>query len=88
LPEIFFLATLGGAEVLSSENHVGNFLPGKQFDGLIVSLEDDGHQQVDMFDEVPRSNELSHMLEKFIFTGDDRSILKVFVNGREVHTRR
>jgi guanine deaminase len=56
--EIFFLATLGGAEVLSMDDVVGNFKPGKQFDGLIVTLEDDGCQRVDIFDEIPKANNL------------------------------
>jgi cytosine/adenosine deaminase-related metal-dependent hydrolase len=37
--EIFFLSTLGRAEVLSIDDVVGNFKPGKHFDGLIVTLE-------------------------------------------------
>eukprot|EP00903_Cladosiphon_okamuranus_P022459 g20657.t1 len=34
--EAFHLATMGGAEVLGLQNVVGNFLPGKQFDALVV----------------------------------------------------
>lgn len=67
---------------------MGNFVPGKQFDGLIVSMEDDDSQNVDVYEEVPQWYELQHLLEKFVFCGDDRSIKRVFVNGREVHTRK
>lgn len=74
--------------MLSSESYVGNFLPGKQFDALIVTLEDDGQQHVDLFEQVPHAFELPRLLEKFILTGDDRNISRVYVNGRLVHTRK
>lgn len=73
--------------MLSSEAFVGNFVPGKQFDGLIVSMEDDDDQSVDIYEEVPQWYE-RHLLEKFVFCGDDRNIMRVFVNGREVHSRK
>lgn len=84
--EVFFLATLGGAQVLSMDDITGNFLPGKQFDGLIVSLEG-ASQKLDVFEEVARAAEPATLLEKFIYSGDDRNIRRVYVNGRVVHER-
>lgn len=36
LETLFYLATLGGAEVCCLEDKIGNFLPGKEFDALCV----------------------------------------------------
>ena len=36
--EAFYLATQGGAEVLGMGNIVGNFLPGKKLDCLVVDV--------------------------------------------------
>ena len=77
--EAFHLATVGGAEALGMGDVVGNFLPGKQLDCLIVDpavL----NGPFDVFDgEGP-----SEWFQKFLFLGDDRNIVAVFVNGRQV----
>ncbi|KAJ9611383.1 hypothetical protein H2200_004567 [Cladophialophora chaetospira] len=77
--ELVYLATMGGAEVCSLEDTVGNFAVGKAFDALVVDvgLEDNintnGWESDDMA-----------LLKKWVFLGDDRSIRKVFVGGRLV----
>lgn len=83
-----FLATLGGAEALSMDDKTGNFQIGKSFDALII---DSYVGSVDEFD-LPKSltehltplDKFEKLLQKFIYTGDDRNIINVFVNGRQV----
>lgn len=40
LNEVFYIATLGGAQVLNLDTKIGNFMVGKQFDALLVELHD------------------------------------------------
>lgn len=85
--QVFFLATLGGAQAMALDDKIGNFLVGKSFDALII---DTYSGVIDKFD-LPQSfistceNELLKMLQKFIFTGDDRNIKQIFVKGRKVY---
>ncbi|XP_066139212.1 guanine deaminase [Euwallacea fornicatus] len=83
--EVFYLATLGGAEVLSLDNKIGNFVVGKEFDALIIDLAvEDSY--TDYFPQYVQYSPLEN-LQKFIYCGDDRNIVKVFVAGKEVKTR-
>ncbi|KAF2009412.1 guanine deaminase [Aaosphaeria arxii CBS 175.79] len=84
IDEAFWMATLGGAKVVGLGDSIGNFAVGKQFDAVLVDM-DSGLGGVNApfqgFDS-PRT-----LFEKFILTGDDRNMLKVFVNGRLVHSQ-
>ncbi|KAG1220224.1 hypothetical protein G6F68_021257 [Rhizopus microsporus] len=44
-PELFYLATLGGAEVLNLSDKIGSFEKSKSFDALWIDLE---HGSVDL----------------------------------------
>ncbi|XP_044746709.1 guanine deaminase [Coccinella septempunctata] len=77
--EAFYLATLGGARALRMENQIGNFEKGKEFDALIVDLDVKDSACDYLLTVSPMEN-----LQKFIFTGDDRNILNVFVAGKQV----
>ncbi|KAJ7343327.1 hypothetical protein DFH08DRAFT_872372 [Mycena albidolilacea] len=78
---LLYLATLGGAEVCSLEKSVGSFSPGKSFDALVVSVRNDaGNPAIWGSDSAPR--DLAGMLEQFFFTGDDRNISRVYVQGK------
>ncbi|PVH97891.1 Metallo-dependent hydrolase [Periconia macrospinosa] len=81
LEETFYLATLGGARVLSLEEHVGNFQVGKEFDALRIATTTGIHSAMAPTEE---SDSLKTMFEKFIMTGDDRNIAHVYVKGRQV----
>jgi len=76
--EAFHLATLGGSEVIGCGDKLGNFLPGKEFDALLI---DPLHPNspFDIFEELPMQ-----VFEKFIYLGDDRNIVKIFVQGKEL----
>jgi len=77
--EALYLATLGGAEALALDKEIGNFQAGKSFDALLVNLESEG-SVVDLFPE----RTINDLVQKFIMLGDDRNIVRVFVNGQIV----
>nr|XP_023018164.1 guanine deaminase [Leptinotarsa decemlineata] len=76
--DVFYLATLGGAEALSLDRLIGNFQAGKQFDALIIDL-----NVPDCTDYLIDCSPLE-LLQKFIYTGDDRNILNVYVAGKKI----
>ncbi|KAI0018041.1 hypothetical protein F4780DRAFT_795388 [Xylariomycetidae sp. FL0641] len=82
IPEVFHLATLGGARVCGLDARVGNFLPGKEFDALLVCAEADG--VMTMLEEWDSA---MTVFEKFVMTADDRNIQEVYVRGRSVKTQ-
>jgi cytosine/adenosine deaminase-related metal-dependent hydrolase len=77
--EVFYLATVGGAEVLNMGDVIGNFKPNKKLDCLIVDI---GcvESPIDLFG----SETILQKFEKFLFLGDDRNIESVYVDGRKV----
>ncbi|KAH8890694.1 Metallo-dependent hydrolase [Thozetella sp. PMI_491] len=80
--ECFYLATLGGARVCCLEEKIGNFKKGKKFDALLINTVDEmfaGSMTI-VEDEDP----LETIFEKFLMTGDDRSIANVWIQGRMV----
>lgn len=76
--EAFYLATLGGAQALNFDN-VGNLTPGKKFDALIVDVQA-ANSPIDIFGHETTEEKL----EKYIYLGDDRNVVQVFVQGRQV----
>ncbi|XP_011693824.1 PREDICTED: guanine deaminase-like isoform X2 [Wasmannia auropunctata] len=78
--QVFYMATLGGAEALSIDNEVGNLTKGKQFDALIIEMDakDNLLNNLKIFDK------LKEDFQRFIYTGDDRNIVSVYVNGNKV----
>jgi len=77
--EAFYLATQGGAEVLGMGDVVGNFLPGKKLDCLVIDVNAEGGL-VDIFDK----EDTLEKFQKFLFLGDDRNIHSVFIDGKKV----
>ncbi|KAF5304832.1 hypothetical protein FQR65_LT07849 [Abscondita terminalis] len=77
--DAFYMATLGGAKALSIDEIVGNFEVGKDFDALIVDMNVKNGNSTCLF-----SYEPLELLQKFIYLGDDRNIISVFVAGRNV----
>lgn len=75
--EVFYLATLGGAKALGMDAMIGNFAVGKRFDALLID------SSVGM---VPaRVGEgLEDLLSRLVFTGDDRWINRVYVDGQPI----
>ncbi|KAK7723309.1 hypothetical protein SLS57_004503 [Botryosphaeria dothidea] len=81
LNETFYLATLGGAKVCGLEDKIGNFAEGKEFDALEVHTLGAG---AGIITPVEDEDDLATVFEKFLMTGDDRNIAKVYVRGRSV----
>jgi len=78
--DVFYLATLGGARALALDDHIGNFEVGKSFDAIIVDLDVKNSAADFLYD----SNTPEELLQKLVFLGDDRNVIKVFVNGKSV----
>lgn len=91
--EALYLATRGGAEVLGLEKKVGAFELGMEWDAILVGLTDvpeelgevvgGGMGPVDVFGW---ENWLEKVA-KWVYCGDDRNILKVWVSGKIVHKK-
>lgn len=71
LPEIFWIATKSAGSFFGK---VGSFEPGYEFDALVID------DKVLNFDNYS----LLHRLERFIYLGDDRQIVRRFCRGQEV----
>jgi guanine deaminase len=90
LATLLHLATLGGAQVCGLEDRVGTFTPGKAFDALLVSVRSDAGNPALWGVDLDQALQVEHTtdaqleiwLERFLFTGDDRNIRRVYVQGR------
>ncbi|EPQ65037.1 Bgt-1246 [Blumeria graminis f. sp. tritici] len=89
--EVLYLATRGGAKVVGLEK-VGTFEVGMSWDSQLVGLATVGEDgaaptwedgKVDIFGW----EGIEARLEKWLFNGDDRNTLAVWVQGRLVHSR-
>jgi len=90
--EVLYLATRGGAEVVGLEDKVGGFDVGKEWDAQMISLgevDDEGAaaagvesiDSVDVFGWESWENRVA----KWVYGGDDRNTVAVWVKGRLVH---
>lgn len=84
-----YLATLGGSEALAMDHVCGNFLVGKEFDALLIDASVDPIDYIEIpkthvTDNVKQQGHVEKILQKFLYSGDDRNILKVFVAGTQV----
>jgi guanine deaminase len=98
IEEVLYLGTRGGAKVVGLESKVGGFEVGMQFDAQLVGLEavadaEEGGEegkiggsegQVDVFGWETWDDKVA----KWVFNGDDRNTLAVWVAGKLVHQRR
>ncbi|XP_020625413.1 guanine deaminase-like [Orbicella faveolata] len=80
--EAFFLATLGGSQVLGLDDKIGNFEVGKDFDALVIDS-DAPDAPFDRFN----ADDSKDIVQKFLFLGDDRNIQQVYVAGKLVSGR-
>ncbi|KFB42696.1 AGAP005282-PA-like protein [Anopheles sinensis] len=86
--QVLYLATLGGAQALALDGKVGNFVAGKQFDALLIDTEPQpigGYRLPEaLAKEKSKTQLLLELVQKFVYVGDDRNILKVFVAGKQI----
>ncbi|GCB68688.1 hypothetical protein scyTo_0000927 [Scyliorhinus torazame] len=77
--EVFRLATLGGSKALGLDKLIGNFEVGKDFDAVLVKT-NVPDSPFDVFPDDPQKD----IFQKFLFLGDDRNMIEVYVAGRKV----
>lgn len=77
LADVLSMATEKGAKALGIDDQIGNFVVGKDFDALVVDLDTGA---TDCFGV----ESITDLLEKFIYTADDRNVLRVYVRGKLV----
>ncbi|EJU00593.1 Metallo-dependent hydrolase [Dacryopinax primogenitus] len=84
IPTLFWIATMGGAEVCCLQDTIGSLEPGKQFDAVRVSILPETENMHLWYEE---SDSLESMLERFMTNGDERNVREVWVKGRKVGGR-
>jgi guanine deaminase len=73
-----YLATLGAAEALYLDEHIGNFTPGKEADFIVL---DTGASRITAR-RAASAKTLDEMLFALIFLGDDRNIAATYLCGK------
>uniref|UniRef100_A0A1B6M2E7 Guanine deaminase n=1 Tax=Graphocephala atropunctata TaxID=36148 RepID=A0A1B6M2E7_9HEMI len=73
--EVFYMATMGGAKALKMDHILGNFRVGKFFDALLVSFD---------LETYGENTDTLDLFQKFIYTGDNRAITRIYVDGKLV----
>ena len=71
------------------DNVTGNFVVGKEFDALLIDtsiypLHNFGAYNEEAYAAKSAEMKLLEKVQKFIYVGDDRNIVKVFVAGRQI----
>ncbi len=98
LEEIFYLATLGGADGIGLSEVTGNFSVGKEFDALLIDLNAENspldafcdswkpHEMYSSSNDtyIIQKEKLKLYLQRFLLLGDDRNIKHIFVQGSMV----
>lgn len=86
--QALYLATLGGAQALALDDKIGNFEKGKQFDALLIDTELQpigGYKLPERIStEKTKLQLLLELVQKFVYVGDDRNIVKVYVAGKQI----
>ncbi|EEB06927.1 guanine deaminase [Schizosaccharomyces japonicus yFS275] len=78
LAELFFMATLGGAQLLNLGDRIGSFALGKTWDALLVDV---GGSNAGATIDVFGTETKEALVSKWVFGGDDRNLRRVWVNG-------
>jgi guanine deaminase len=76
-PELFYRATLGGAEAVGLEEKLGSLAKGKEADFIVVNTRRKTEIAADML-----MQPTEEILSTLVFTGDDRLVEATFVRGR------
>lgn len=87
--EALYLATRGGAKVMGMEDKIGGFEVGKEWDAQMIELEivkADGEGDVDGPVDLFGWESWDERIEKWVYGGDDRNTVAVWVRGRLVHS--
>ena len=79
-----YLATLGGAHTLDLDDLIGNFLPGKEADFVVLDYE----ATPLLTRRLARSKNLTEKLFALQMLGDDRAVKHVHILGEEAYRRK
>lgn len=79
LAEAFYLATLGGAKLLSMDDKIGSLEKGKHADFLILD-----HQKTDPFGEESKYLKPEQILSKLIYRGGKEIVKHVYIKGKQI----
>ncbi|KAF2153300.1 guanine deaminase [Myriangium duriaei CBS 260.36] len=90
--EALYLATRGGAKVLGLEERVGAFEVGMEWDAIRVGLDEvpeegEGERELEGPVDIYGHESWEDKVAKWVYCGDDRNTLAVWVKGRLVHER-
>jgi guanine deaminase len=78
-----YLATLGGARALYLDRHIGNLLPGKDADFVVLDL-----KATPLLEHrLARAGSLAETLFALMILGDDRVVRETFAAGQSLHLR-
>ncbi|KAF3903478.1 hypothetical protein ABW20_dc0107540 [Dactylellina cionopaga] len=82
----FHLATASGAKALGMEDVIGTFGEGMRFDAVMLDLGLDENGNNERGQRFTRFGDetVGELFEKWVTTGDDRNVAKVWVDGRAV----
>ncbi len=81
--QLFYELTLGGAQALSIDNMVGNFVPGKEADFVVHDL----HATEVLSQRVEHAVTIEEELFALIILGDDRCTVATHLMGEKVYSR-
>ena len=73
----FYLATLAGARALNLDDHIGNFLPGKEADFVVI----DPAATPLLRRQINHAESIEERLHILMTLGDDRVISETYVMG-------
>jgi guanine deaminase len=77
----FYLATLGGARALGIDDRVGRFAAGMEADFIVLDL----HATALLARRMAGTRTLAEKLLVLITLGDERTVARTYILGREVH---
>ena len=83
LSQLLYMATAGGAKVMGLEETIGDFSVGKEFDALLVDLDDSVGGNVDIFDD--EVGDIEKIVAKWVYNGDDRNLRSIWIAGNPVN---
>ncbi|EQB54952.1 guanine deaminase [Colletotrichum gloeosporioides Cg-14] len=91
--EVLYLGTRGGAKVVGLGERIGGFEVGMQWDAQLVELgvvDEEGEIEggMDSNVDVFGWENWEERVAKWVFNGDDRNTVGVWVKGRLVHSRK
>jgi guanine deaminase len=81
--QLWYMATLAGARVLSLDDLTGSLQPGKDADFLVINLEASSLLALRM----SGAHSIQDVLAGLIFMGDERVVSQSFIRGEPVFTR-